>query len=40
MDSDFTIKATASNIHLYPFLSHLTHILQPLNVKVFQPYKH
>jgi hypothetical protein len=28
------------NIHLYPFPSYLTHVLQPLNVGVFQPYKH
>jgi hypothetical protein len=40
IDADFTIKATASNIHLYAFFSHLTHVLQPLNVSVFQPYKH
>jgi hypothetical protein len=40
MDLDFTIKATALNIHLYPFPSHLTYVLQPLNVGVFQPYKH
>jgi hypothetical protein len=30
---DFTIKATAYNIHLYPFPRHLTYILQPLNVE-------
>lgn len=40
MDLDFIIKATASNIHLYPFPSHLTYVLQPLDVRVFQPYKH
>jgi hypothetical protein len=40
MDPDFIIKATAANIHLYPFLGHFTHILQPLDVGVFQPYKH
>ena len=40
MDPDFTIKATAHNIHPYPFLGHLTHVLQPLDVGVFQPYKH
>jgi hypothetical protein len=40
MDPDFIIKATASNIHPYPFLGHLTHVLQPLDVGVFQPYKH
>jgi hypothetical protein len=40
MDPNFTIKATAHNIHLYPFPSHLTYVLQPLDVGVFQPYKH
>jgi hypothetical protein len=40
IDPDFIIKATASNIHLYPFPSHLTYVLQPLDVGVFQPYKH
>jgi hypothetical protein len=40
MDPKFTLRATAHNIHLYPFPSHLTHVLQPLNVGVFQPYKH
>jgi hypothetical protein len=40
IDLNFTIKATASNIHLYPFPSHLTYVLQPLNVGMFQPYKH
>jgi hypothetical protein len=40
IDLDFTIKATSHNIHLYPFLRHFTHILQPLNVGVFQLYKH
>jgi DDE superfamily endonuclease len=40
IDLEFTLKATACNIHLYPFLGHLTHILQPLDVSVFQLYKH
>ena len=40
MDPEFTLRATAYNIHPYPFSSHLTHVLQPLNVGVFQPYKH
>jgi len=40
MDPDFIIKATASNIHPYPFPGHLTYVLQPLDVGVFQPYKH
>ena len=34
MQDDFIIKATDHNIHPYP------HILQPLDVGVFQPYKH
>jgi hypothetical protein len=40
MDDDFIIKATANNIHPFPFPGHLTHVLQPLDVGVFQPYKH
>jgi hypothetical protein len=40
MQDDFIIKATDYNIHPYPFPGHLTHILQPLDVGVFQPYKH
>jgi hypothetical protein len=40
MDPEFTIKAIAHNIHPYPFPRHLTHVLQPLDVGVFQPYKH
>jgi hypothetical protein len=40
IDPDFTIKATVHNIHLYPFLKHFTYVLQPLNVSVFQLYKH
>jgi hypothetical protein len=40
IDPNFTIKATSYNIHLYPFPKHLTHILQPLDVGVFQLYKH
>jgi hypothetical protein len=35
IDLDFIIKATTSNIHLYPFLGHLTYVLQPLDVRVF-----
>jgi hypothetical protein len=37
---EFVIRATSMNIHPYPFPSHLTHIMQPLDVGVFQPYKH
>jgi hypothetical protein len=40
MDPEFTLRATAHNIHPYPFPGHLTHVLQPLDVGVFQPYKH
>jgi hypothetical protein len=39
IDLDFIIKATVVNVHPYPFPIHLTHILQLLNVSVFQPYK-
>jgi hypothetical protein len=35
MDPDFIIKATASNIHPFPFPGHLTHVLQLLDVGVF-----
>jgi len=38
MDPGFTIKATVYNIHPYPVPRHLTHVLQPLDVGVFQPY--
>jgi hypothetical protein len=37
---EFVLQATEMNIHLYPFPSHLTHVMQPLDVSVFQPYKH
>jgi DDE superfamily endonuclease len=40
MHEDFTLKAIAANIHPYPYPGHLTHVLQPLDVGVFQPYKH
>lgn len=40
MDPRFIIKATDNNIHPFPFPGHLTHILQPLDVAIFQPYKH
>ena len=40
MDDNFIIKATTNNIHLFLFPGHLTHVLQPLDVSVFQPYKH
>ena len=38
--SQFTILANENNILIYAFPSHLTHILQPLDVGIFQPYKH
>ena len=40
IDKDFTIKATSYNIYLCLFPGHLTYILQPLDIGVFQPYKH
>jgi hypothetical protein len=40
MDPRFRVKATDNNIHPFPFPGYLTHILQPLDVVVFQPYKH
>jgi len=40
MDPKFTLKAIAHNIYLYPFPGYLTYVLQPLDVSVFQLYKH
>jgi hypothetical protein len=40
IDNNFIIKATASNIYLFPFPGHLIYILQPLNIGIFQPYKY
>ncbi|KFY10587.1 hypothetical protein V492_04923 [Pseudogymnoascus sp. VKM F-4246] len=37
---DFVIAAAAYSIIIYTFPSHLTHVLQPLDVGIFQPYKH
>jgi hypothetical protein len=37
---EFVLRATEINIHPYPFPSHLTHVMQLLDVGVFQPYKH
>lgn len=37
---EFTILAAEHNILTYAFPSQLTHVLQPLDVRVFQPYKH
>jgi hypothetical protein len=36
----FVLKAEENNIALFRFPSHLTHILQPLDVGVFRPWKH
>lgn len=40
INDDFDIEAEKHNIWPYRFPSHLTHILQPLDVAVFHPYKH
>ncbi|RPB04655.1 hypothetical protein L873DRAFT_1666161, partial [Choiromyces venosus 120613-1] len=37
---DFIIKYYVNNIVPFEFLSHLTHVLQPLDVGVFRPWKH
>ncbi|KFZ23545.1 hypothetical protein V502_01970 [Pseudogymnoascus sp. VKM F-4520 (FW-2644)] len=37
---DFVIATAKSNILIYTFPSHLTHILQLLDIGIFQPYKH
>jgi hypothetical protein len=34
------LKAEENNILLFRFPSHLTHILQPLDVGIFRPWKH
>ncbi|KIN00699.1 hypothetical protein OIDMADRAFT_124220, partial [Oidiodendron maius Zn] len=36
----FVLKAEENNIALFQFPSHLTHILQALDVRVFRPWKH
>jgi hypothetical protein len=36
----FIQLANNNYILLYPLLLHLTHYMQPLDVSVFQPYKH
>jgi hypothetical protein len=40
MDPAFTLKAHEYQIQPYAFPGHLTHVLQPLDVGVFQAYKH
>ena len=37
---EFVIMAAEYHIIIWAFPSHLTHILQPLDVGIFQPYKH
>jgi hypothetical protein len=37
---EFVLLADANNIEIIYFPSHLTHILQPLDVAVFRPWKH
>ncbi len=37
---EFVIKASENHIIIYTFPSHYTHALQPLDVGVFQPWKH
>ena len=37
---DFVIKAHENYIKLWYFPSHLTHVLQPLDVGIFRPWKH
>jgi len=40
MTPELRLMAAQYNIHLFTLPSHLTHILQPLDVGIFQPYKH
>ena len=37
---DFALLARKNNVVLLTFPAHLTHCIQPLDVRVFQPYKH
>jgi hypothetical protein len=37
---ELRLMAVQYNIHLYTLPSHLKHVLQPLDVGIFQPYKH
>ena len=37
---EFVLLAAANHIDLFAFPSHMTHILQPLDVGVFRPWKH
>ena len=38
--SEFSLLTADNHIRPYPFIPHLTHCMQSLNVAVFQPYKH
>ncbi|RFU23572.1 hypothetical protein B7463_g12766, partial [Scytalidium lignicola] len=40
MNPDFTLLACKNNVVPFTFPAHLTHCMQPLDVGVFQPYKH
>jgi hypothetical protein len=40
MNPDFTLLARKNNVVPFTFPAHLTHCIQPLDVGVFQPYKH
>ena len=37
---EFVKLANENRIRPFPFIPHLTHCMQPLDVGVFQPYKH
>ena len=37
---EFSLLANENRIRPFPFIPHLTHGMQPLDVGVFQPYKH
>ena len=39
-DDEFGLLAEANHIRIFYYPSHLTHILQPLDVAVFWPWKH
>jgi hypothetical protein len=37
---EFIKLANENHIRPYPLIPHLTHCMQPLDVRIFQPYKH
>src|SRR5207302_2676791 len=39
-NDDFILKCHENHIIPFVFPSHLTHVLQPLNIGVFRPWKH